>query len=75
MTRAIATTMNQIASRLEAATEKMWDAAEGLISGTDLAFESAKLVGYADLCSEEDRAAYLALARQMQDLANSMRAE
>lgn len=63
-----------LTARLDFATEKMWDASEGLITGAELALESARLVGYADLCSETDRAAYLALARQLQDLADSLRA-
>jgi hypothetical protein len=61
-----------VAERLDWGTNTMWDAAEGAIGSAELALAAAMLVGWADLASDAERAQYLALSRQMTDLATSM---
>lgn len=66
--------MASVVERLDWATGKQWDAAEGLLPVSELPWVVAQLQGWADLCSDADRAQYLALARQVQCLVESLRA-
>lgn len=56
------------AVRLDWASERLWDFAEGKLSREQLGLVIAVLTGWSDLASDDERRGYKAMARQAQDL-------
>jgi len=56
------------AERIEWAGERIADLAEGKLTKSEASIVWNYLVGWSDLCSEDERRQYLALARSVQEL-------
>lgn len=59
-------TDNSLATRIAWAGERHWDLVEGLLTSEVGWFVWNVVVGWADLCSTDDRQQYLAMAREIQ---------
>jgi len=54
--------------RLAWAGERQWDVAEGLLTGSAATLALVVVQGWADLCTDAERAQYRTLARNMAEL-------
>lgn len=59
------------AERLDWATERMWDHAEGTLDRAGAVLVASMLQGWSDLASESERAAYLALSGRFWNMIRS----
>jgi hypothetical protein len=58
--------------RLNWATDCMWDIAEGILSPAHAGILWAWIVGWADLATPDERAAYYGLASRVQELQQAL---
>jgi len=64
-----------VVARLEWATERMWDLAEGKIDPPVAGLLWALVVGWTDLCDENERRQYLTIAGQIETMMATLREE
>jgi hypothetical protein len=64
-----------VVARLQWATERMWDLAEGRIDPPVAGLLWALVVGWADLCDENERRQSLTIAGQIETMMASLREE
>jgi hypothetical protein len=64
-----------VVSRLEWATDRMWDLAEGVLDPPVAGLLWSIVVGWADLCDLDERRQYLTIASQLETMMASFRGE
>jgi hypothetical protein len=64
-----------VVARLQWATERMWDLAEGRIDPPVAGLLWALVVGWADLCDENERRQYLTIAGQIEEMLSQLRGD
>lgn len=64
-----------VVARLEWATERMWDLAEGKIDPPVAGLLWALVVGWADLCTPDEARQYLTIAGQIETMMAELRKE
>jgi hypothetical protein len=64
-----------IVSRLAWAGDRMWDLSEGIIPPEECGILWALIVGWADLCTADERRQYLDFARLVQELQEGLLSE
>lgn len=62
---------NDFESRIEWAGERAWDIAEGLVSDDVAQLIITTIIGWTDLCSDEERTAYKTIAGQIINILKS----
>ena len=63
---------NDRATRLNWAAERLADLAEGLLTAAEGEYALTAVIGWTDLCSDSDRAAYCVAASQLKSLINDL---
>jgi hypothetical protein len=64
-----------VVARLQWATERMWDLAEGRLEPPVSGLLWALVVGWADLCDENERRQYLTIAGQIEQMLAQLRGD
>jgi len=64
-----------IVVRLQWATDRMWDLAEGVLDPPVAGLLWSIVVGWADLCDLDERRQYLTIASQLETMMASFRGE